>query len=40
MLDQFFQIGSSIDSEGYVHYGQRPSFMSPLGGSVAVGSGV
>lgn len=40
MLDQFFEIGTSIDSEGYVHYGQRPSFMSPLGGSVAVGSGV
>lgn len=40
MLDQFFEIGTSIDSEGYVHYGQRPSFVSPLGGSVAVGSGV
>lgn len=40
MLDQFFEIGTSIDTEGYVHYGQRPSFVSPLGGSVAVGSGV
>ena len=40
MLDKFFKIGTSIDAEGYVHYGQRPSFISPLGGSVAVGSGV
>lgn len=40
MLDNFFEIGTSIDAEGYVHYGQRPSFKSPLGGSVAVGSGV
>ena len=40
MLDKFFEIGTSIDAEGYVHYGQRPSFTSPLGGSVAVGSGV
>lgn len=40
MLDKFFEIGTSIDAEGYVHYGQRPSFVSPLGGSVAVGSGV
>lgn len=41
MLNQFFEIGASIDkSTGYVSYGSRPSFVSPNGGSVSVGYGV
>ena len=41
MLNQFFEIGASIDkSTGYVSYGSRPSFVSPNGGSVSVGHGV
>ena len=41
MLNQFFEIGASIDKNtGYVSYGSRPSFVSPNGGSVSVGYGV
>lgn len=41
MLNQFFEIGASIDKDtGYVSYGSRPSFVSPNGGSVSVGYGV
>lgn len=41
MLNQFFEIGASIDkSTGDVSYGSRPSFVSPNGGSVSVGYGV
>lgn len=41
MLNQFFEIGASIDkSTGYVSYGSRPSFVSPNGGSISVGYGV
>lgn len=41
MLNQFFEIGASIDKNtGQVSYGSRPSFVSPNGGSVSVGYGV
>lgn len=41
MLNQFFEIGASIDENtGYVSYGSRPSFVSPNGGSISVGYGV
>lgn len=41
MLNQFFVIGASIDRKtGVVKYDSRPSFVSPLGGTVSVGSGV